>query len=285
MKSIISDFLIWIYKINRKTLRLRGGYRVLIIASYFLPKLRNIPISFASSGIYYADVQKPDTYWLLNAYLGDAHVSLSHLAKHLSAYTKPGSVVWDIGGSMGLFSISMLNANTDLGEIHLFEPNPVPLKVATALLGKESKVTMHTFALGELDDEGILFNGDEHTGTGGASISPINKRNTGIKIGIRSGDSLLNEKIIPPPDIIKIDVEGFEPSVLKGLSKTISTHYPVIAIEILFLNYDQINKIIPYGYTIKFIRESDGKLCDNLSDAKKGGCMDALLLHNSHNKL
>ena len=83
MKSIISDFLIWIYKINRKTLRLRGGYRVLIIASYFLPKLRNIPISFASSGIYYADVQKPDTYWLLNAYLGDAHVSLSHLAKHL----------------------------------------------------------------------------------------------------------------------------------------------------------------------------------------------------------
>lgn len=43
------------------------------------------------------------------------------------------------------------------------------------------------------------------------------------------------------PDLIKLDVEGFEQQALKGLEKTLSSHYPVLLIEInnpeRWLNY------------------------------------------------
>jgi FkbM family methyltransferase len=277
MLDQFADSLIWLYTANRKTLRLRGAYRLLKIASGFLPKLRHYPISFQSSGIHYADVQQPDTYWLLNAFIGDAHASLSHLARLLSERSKPGAVVWDIGGSMGLFTIGMLQSAPHLGSVQVFEPNPVPMKVASDLLGKLPKVKLHPFALGEQAGTATLFDGDEGSGTGGSSLSLSKAKTSGIEVQVKTGDSLVADGILSAPDIVKIDVEGFEPNVLRGMREIIAEKMPVIAMEILFLPLDRIHEIIPSGYKIRYIRESDGQLCEDYNVAQPGGCMDALL--------
>ncbi|KAB2641841.1 MAG: FkbM family methyltransferase [Verrucomicrobia bacterium] len=277
MLNTIADFFVWLYKMNRKTLQLRGGYRLLKLAGRVCPKLRYYPVSFGASGIHYADVRDPDTFWLLNAFVGDVHPSLRHLARLLASRSKRGAIVWDIGGSMGLFTIEMLNAAPHVGAIHVFEPNPVPMRVAQDLLSPINNVTMHSVALGDQAGTATLFDGDEGSGTGGSSLSPAKARNRGIEVRVETGDALVKNTDLPAPDIVKIDVEGFEPNVLLGMREIISQKMPVIALEILFLTKEQILEIIPQGYRIRYIRESDGQLCEDYEVARLGGCMDALL--------
>ena len=47
------------------------------------------------------------------------------------------------------------------------------------------------------------------------------------------GDRAVEEKGLLPPDIIKLDVEGSEKLVLRGLAETIRRHRPVILGELL----------------------------------------------------
>lgn len=277
MTDFIADLLISLYKANRKTLCLRGGYRGLILASHFLPKLRRIPISFPSTETYLADVQKPDTYWLLNSYLEDGHESIAHLSRILIDRSIPNAVVWDIGGSMGTFTISMLTLEPNLHEIHLFEPNPIPRKVAVNLLGNHPKVRIHSYALGDKQGTGILTNGAESKGTGGGSLVNHRNKNDGFTVDIKTGDDLVDSECLLLPDIIKIDVEGYEKTVLQGMQKIIASNKPLIAIEILFISQEEISKVIPHGYRIRYIRESDGKLFDDYETAQLGDCMDAIL--------
>ena len=71
-------------------------------------------------------------------------------------------------------------------------------------------------------------------------------------IDIRKFDSL-DLKI--KPHFIKIDVEGFDFYVLKGLSKTIKKHKPILLIEYNKENFKQINNFLKnyekYIYDIK----------------------------------
>jgi len=275
MRDHLADIAVWLYKINRKTIRVRGAYRALKLAGHFLPKLRHYPISFESTGIHYADVQSPDTFWLLNSFCGDLHVSLQNLARLLSAHIKQGAVVWDIGGSMGMFTVEMLRASPGIRAVHVFEPHPVPMRVAKDLLGTISNVTLHSFALGDQTGNATLFS--EHEGTGSSSLNPAKTGGAGILVQVETADSLVKHSGLPAPDIVKIDVEGFEPNVLRGMKEIIAQTTPVIAFEMLFLTAEQIKEMTPPGYRVRYIRESDAQLIDGYDAARKDGCMDALL--------
>lgn len=51
-------------------------------------------------------------------------------------------------------------------------------------------------------------------------------------IKVETIDYLVDNKIIPAPDFIKIDVEGFALPLIKGAIKTIEKYKPTIAIEV-----------------------------------------------------
>ena len=44
----------------------------------------------------------------------------------------------------------------------------------------------------------------------------------------------------PPPTFVKIDVEGAEPSVLKGMAATLSTYRPGVLAEVDAADADQV---------------------------------------------
>ena len=54
---------------------------------------------------------------------------------------------------------------------------------------------------------------------------------SGVEVAMDSIDSMVAGGKIPPPHLIKIDVEGHEPGVFQGAAETIKQHMPVIYFE------------------------------------------------------
>ena len=65
---------------------------------------------------------------------------------------------------------------------------------------------------------------------------------------------------LAPPAVVKIDVEGHEPAVLRGLSRVISQHRPVIIFEHLFLTDEMVQQLTPVGYVRFSIHDKTGQL-------------------------
>ncbi len=53
-----------------------------------------------------------------------------------------------------------------------------------------------------------------------------------LQVQVRNGDAFIAENRLPPPGLVKIDVEGYEPFVLRGLAATIREHRPPILMEL-----------------------------------------------------
>jgi FkbM family methyltransferase len=151
----------------------------------------------------------------------------------MSDLLRPADTVVDVGANNGMFSLVASSLLGDSGKVICFEPNPSCLRVLDQQIVSNQirNILVHGVGLGEEEGELTLsipfFNSGE--GTFGASI--YSERETyKVKANIIKGDDLLLDQ---NPTLIKIDVEGFECSVLAGLGKTIRRHHPIIVTEIV----------------------------------------------------
>jgi len=92
------------------------------------------------------------------------------------------------------------------------------------------------------------------------------------RITIARGDDFIRERQIAKVDFIKIDVEGFEQSVIEGLAATIARDQPIVALELNHwcLNafqrtsvpdfFDFLRGVFPYLYAV------DMRYTSNLRD-------------------
>jgi FkbM family methyltransferase len=142
--------------------------------------------------------------------------------KLLLEHVSDNGVVLDIGAHVGFFTIPIAQR---AAQVHAFEPNPESahyLHINVEQNGLLSKVVEHPIALGsqeqKVDMEDIGDKEDHssrHVREGGA-------------IPMRTLDSFEFPKV----DVIKIDVEGYEPEVLEGARSLIEKHQPVILFEV-----------------------------------------------------
>jgi len=86
---------------------------------------------------------------------------------------------------------------------------------------------------------------------------------------IRSADSYLAEKKLAPPDIIKIDVEGFEPEVIAGMRHIIATYRPIIVFEHIWLSEEVVRGVVPPDYELVFLLD-DGALTKDFTIRSRG---------------
>ena len=97
-------------------------------------------------------------------------------------------------------------------------------------------------------------------------------------VPIRIGDEYRREHNLPPPNVVKIDVEGFEPQVLAGLRLTIQESKPAIVLEHIWLSDEQLRESIPEGYFIWFIMK-EGTLSADFRSRMQDS--NAILVHTS----
>jgi len=131
---------------------------------------------------------------------------------------KEGDVVWDIGSSMGLFSIFASHATGYGGKVYAFEPEPKSYKLLkkNCKLNKLENLILFDFALGDVNSESYIYSSKEECASHSLIPGP-NLSTKGIPVRIYTGDHLVEEKKVPLPNVVKIDVEGAESKVLNGM--------------------------------------------------------------------
>jgi len=183
----------------------------------------------------------------------------------------------DIGANIGGFAILMSNAmNVADFTVHLFEPNPnlVPVLEENVKRLCQSNFKVHAVvnpvAVGDSRTVLPLQLRDDHTGLATLAHTS-NTFSSSVDVDVIPLDDYVREKNIERIDMIKIDVESFEPSVLKGAIQTLKRFRPVLYMEYSsewFTNFDadyidslftDLNDLMGY----QFYREGrDGSLHD-----------------------
>ncbi len=155
--------------------------------------------------------------------------------------------VLDIGSNIGnhmLYYCSRLGAK----QVICFEPNTFNHSVLCKnieLNNLQELVTVHNVALGATGGKGIQKD-FTNMNTGMNRIEPVSSTDAGIaSVDIIRLDDLHYQQI----DFIKIDVEGFEVSVLKGAAETLRGSKAVVLIEVFKESQAEVDEIMTsYGY-------------------------------------
>jgi FkbM family methyltransferase len=137
----------------------------------------------------------------------------------------------DVGANVGSHSHFMVDY---ADSIHSFEPHPEIFKSLEAKRNSYGSkgFYIHQFGLSDEDNTLQYYEPATHnTGTGSfVSGSSINEGSS-INLLVKQGDRALKDLQLPSVSMMKMDVEGFEGFVLRGLSETVQRDRPIILME------------------------------------------------------
>jgi FkbM family methyltransferase len=128
--------------------------------------------------------------------------------------------VWDIGANVGFYTEIFCDRVGPQGYVVAFEPFPESITKIKERLPDCTWLRIENIALGGKDTIGrLVLSGSSTTHHLTSETSESGCQS--IPIEVRRGDSIC-ERLGKIPNVIKIDVEGFEEEVLNGLSQTLS---------------------------------------------------------------
>lgn len=133
----------------------------------------------------------------------------------LATFAMRDEVVWDVGANVGTVTIQA-SLDTRVRVVHGFEPDPRTREVllANIALNLREKCQIHAFALSDREAERTMVSGP----AANRGLSTLADGRTGMLHVVRctTADDLIFDKGVPPPTLMKIDVEGWEQMVLAG---------------------------------------------------------------------
>jgi len=151
-----------------------------------------------------------------------------------------GSVMIDIGAHIGYYSILSSQVVGPSGRIVAVEPNPetVPRLRKNLALSRASNVVVQDVACTDKETT-LTFYQASIRNTGASSISESNagiadhaETARSVKVRGRTLDSIVQELALRRVDFVKIDTEGAEVQVLRGMKNTLAKYHPHMLIEV-----------------------------------------------------
>ncbi len=144
-----------------------------------------------------------------------------HKFQHeMLAAIREGDCVWDVGANVGLYTKAFSEIVGARGNVFAFEPSPLNFAKLSASVSSLQNVHRIPVALGSVKGALGFSQGDDALG---ATSRIVESTRTAIKVDIATGDGLVEAGDADPPQVVKIDTEGYELDVIRGMRNLLAS--------------------------------------------------------------
>jgi FkbM family methyltransferase len=151
-------------------------------------------------------------------------------------------VIYDVGANVGTWTL-LAKSVFPAAEIHAFEPLPRHCDGFAANVDGLERLELHRIALGSMSDDSRSLRVTSFSDA--SSLLPLAARGQAefgvnevecLPVTLRRLDDYRTERDLPLPDLIKLDVQGFELEVLRGAELALRSAKALIA-ELSFAEF------------------------------------------------
>lgn len=205
-----------------------------------------------------------------------AHMSVAHA--HAGAFPRgclevsvqealrrllgPGDVFYDVGANIGFFTLIGARLVGPTGRAVAFEPVPANAEAirANAALNAIDNIQVLEKAAGAERRRDRLLLVEDLSWSHLESRGWHPRTTLAVDIEVVTIDELVRAGEIPPPTLVKIDVEGSEVDVLAGMRETLERHRPAIVCELHGTNSEFVAAMESVGYEASNLEAKSGLL-------------------------
>lgn len=175
------------------------------------------------------------------ANLGLGYIDSLELLELIKADGFEAKNIFDAGANIGTWT---LLAKAFFGDaiVHAFEPLSVHIEKFKENTKSLTEVHIHPFCLGSEEGTAVINVSSFSDSSSILDATPLEFEQFGIKksneeeVQVKRLDNLIAEKILPVPDIMKLDVQGFELEILKGAGEYLN-EMSYLIVEVSFKEY------------------------------------------------
>lgn len=145
----------------------------------------------------------------------------------MARFLKTGSVALDVGANVGTVTMALANAVGVNGQVYAFEPQKTIFQYLSANMVLNNFAHVSCFNKAVSDKVGTIQipDIDYQKGTNFGAVRLDAERPGEVDV------VAIDDLALPRCDLIKIDVEGMEPHVLKGAEQTMERFEPIVYTE------------------------------------------------------
>jgi len=169
------------------------------------------------------------------------HLFEEELERYLRREMRRGDTFIDVGCNVGQVSVLAAAIVGTSGRVHAFEANPALAAIASRHAHQQGlpQLLVHDFGLGAEAATFPLRFDPEHDG--GGTLRPLHDDDqtidaasftSRIECRVKPGDEVLLPLPTPGRVFLKIDVEGHEPSVIRGMEQVLAERVDHAVIEV-----------------------------------------------------
>lgn len=176
-------------------------------------------------------------FWVPSAWeAGFFAVNESAVLSRLLEHVPLGATAWDVGANLGLYSVALARKVGAQGRVVCFEANPVCVYFLRLNLTMNRLANCEVLPIA-LDDRDrqvpfVLNYGNSNLAVDLASPMCEGKPGHVVTVAGHAADALVGSEQVKPPNVAKIDVEGAEGAVLRGMRGTLARHRPTLLVEL-----------------------------------------------------
>jgi FkbM family methyltransferase len=149
------------------------------------------------------------------------------IARRLTGYVPEDAVIYDLGANIGLYSLVF--AANRRRRVVAFEPFDQALVYLRHNIRENGFDNIEVHAVVVTDRTGTCrFTYDPVT-LYTSHISAVDEQ--GVNLACIDLDSYVRDSGLPPPALVKIDVEGADLGVLAGMTRLLREHRPIVFLE------------------------------------------------------
>jgi FkbM family methyltransferase len=220
----------WIQRLDKETTHLQGLMEHFLNSSEVRARQRvmrqPLLVELESFKIY---VRRDD--WVVGAQIIRDKIYEPHVTREMRPLLRSGAVMVDIGANIGYFSLLAASLMGPSGKVIAFEPlfdncELINLSIRANNLGN---IVVYPYAVAETEQMlAFIIEGSDGTMaelSAGQFVPPHDQLAHAVTL-----DKMLRDE--PKIDLVKMDTEGTEARVLKGMLNIIRHHRPVIFTEL-----------------------------------------------------